>query len=145
MTSSSFLPPLALVGSLVALPSVSLLSGNRWRSPTFRRFVSFHRKSTECSIGRQYLCQSSLALCGILIFSLSSVADYNSYVLFCWTFGANPMPIPRLPLPIQVSALVATLTPSRLTSLKKFVQRGSHGLGASFRDSHYSIIRPKSS
>jgi len=45
------------------------------------------RKSSECSIGRQYLCQSSLALCGILIFSLTTVTDYNSYVLFSWIFG----------------------------------------------------------
>ena len=45
------------------------------------------QKTNECRIGRQYLCQASLLICGISLLSLTSVEGYNGYVIFVWVYG----------------------------------------------------------
>jgi len=45
------------------------------------------QKSGECRIGRQYLCQASILICGISILALTSVQGYNGYVIFVWVYG----------------------------------------------------------
>eukprot|EP00095_Tigriopus_kingsejongensis_P005305 snap_masked-scaffold337_size202799-processed-gene-0.14 protein:Tk05305 transcript:snap_masked-scaffold337_size202799-processed-gene-0.14-mRNA-1 annotation:"low quality protein: monocarboxylate transporter 8-like" len=44
-------------------------------------------KSKECSISKQYLCQTSLFLCGISILAFTAVDGYNGYVVFVWIYG----------------------------------------------------------
>ena len=36
----------------------------------------------QCFISRQYLCQSSLLLAGVILFGLSQVNNYHGYVMF---------------------------------------------------------------
>lgn len=44
--------------------------------------------SAECRIGRQYLCQASLFMCGISILALTTVqGNHQGYVLFVWIYG----------------------------------------------------------
>ncbi|XP_037074824.1 monocarboxylate transporter 2-like [Pollicipes pollicipes] len=43
--------------------------------------------STECRIGRQYLCQASALLCGVAILGCTAVRGYGGYVLFVWVYG----------------------------------------------------------
>ena len=45
------------------------------------------QKTNECRIGRQYLCQASLLICGISLLSLTTVKGYNGYVIFVWVYG----------------------------------------------------------
>ena len=51
----------------------------------FGSIVTNHSK--ECQISRQYLCQASLAIVGISIFSITSVTGYNGYVSFALVYG----------------------------------------------------------
>ncbi|KAF0311943.1 Monocarboxylate transporter 2 [Amphibalanus amphitrite] len=45
------------------------------------------QNSTECRIGRQYLCQASALLCGVSILGCTAVRGYGGYVLFVWVYG----------------------------------------------------------
>ena len=45
------------------------------------------RKSSDCSISRQYLCQFSLVMCGLLLLALTHVRDYHGYVMFASVYG----------------------------------------------------------
>ena len=45
------------------------------------------QNSTECRIGRQYLCQASALLCGVTILGCTAVRGYGGYVLFVWVYG----------------------------------------------------------
>ncbi|XP_042206024.1 monocarboxylate transporter 12-like isoform X2 [Homarus americanus] len=46
------------------------------------------QKNTECRVGRQYLCQASMFLCGISTLAFTAVeAGYHGYVLFAWLYG----------------------------------------------------------
>ena len=38
-------------------------------------------------MGRQYLCQASLLICGITILALPTVQGYNGYAIFVWVYG----------------------------------------------------------
>ena len=40
------------------------------------------RRSRECFLSKQYLCQSSLLLAGVILFGLSQVENYNGYLMF---------------------------------------------------------------
>ncbi|XP_059083394.1 monocarboxylate transporter 10-like isoform X2 [Tigriopus californicus] len=44
-------------------------------------------KSKECSISKQYLCQTALFLCGVSILAFTAVNGYNGYVMFVWIYG----------------------------------------------------------
>ena len=44
-------------------------------------------KSSECSIARQYLTQSSLCVCGVCVLVLTQVQGYSGYVIFVWVYG----------------------------------------------------------
>uniref|UniRef100_A0A0K2TXY6 Monocarboxylate transporter 10like [Acyrthosiphon pisum] n=1 Tax=Lepeophtheirus salmonis TaxID=72036 RepID=A0A0K2TXY6_LEPSM len=41
----------------------------------------------ECRVPRQYLCQGSLFLTGLSMFSLLAIEGYLGYVFFVWTYG----------------------------------------------------------
>ena len=45
------------------------------------------RKSSECSIARQYLAQASLAVCGVCVLVLTQVHGHSGYVIFVWVYG----------------------------------------------------------
>lgn len=46
------------------------------------------RNSTECRIGRQYLCQASAFMCGLCMLALSEIhANYQGYVIIVWSYG----------------------------------------------------------
>ncbi|KAK8395625.1 hypothetical protein O3P69_005612 [Scylla paramamosain] len=45
------------------------------------------QKSTECRVGRQYLCQASMFLCGVSTLAFTAVEGYHGYVLFAWLYG----------------------------------------------------------
>jgi hypothetical protein len=45
------------------------------------------QRSGDCQVGRQYLCQASLLICGITILALPTVQGYNGYVIFVWVYG----------------------------------------------------------
>lgn len=46
------------------------------------------QKNTECRVGRQYLCQASMFLCGVSTLAFTAVeAGYHGYVLFAWLYG----------------------------------------------------------
>ena len=46
------------------------------------------RNSAECRIGRQYLCQASLFMCGVSMMALPTVqGSYQGYMLFAWIYG----------------------------------------------------------
>nr|XP_053641861.1 monocarboxylate transporter 12-like [Cherax quadricarinatus] len=46
------------------------------------------QKNTECRVGRQYLCQASMFLCGVCTLAFTAVeAGYHGYVLFAWLYG----------------------------------------------------------
>lgn len=45
------------------------------------------QKSGDCRVGRQYLCQVSLLLCGLSLLALPSVEGYRGYVTFTWVYG----------------------------------------------------------
>ena len=45
------------------------------------------QKSGDCQVGRQYLCQASLLICGITMLALTTVEGYNGYVIFVWVYG----------------------------------------------------------
>ncbi|XP_060522678.1 monocarboxylate transporter 2-like [Cylas formicarius] len=45
------------------------------------------RPSTQCTISRQYLCQTALIGIGISLLALSAVQGYHGYVLFVWLYG----------------------------------------------------------
>ncbi|XP_076048483.1 monocarboxylate transporter 10-like isoform X2 [Oratosquilla oratoria] len=45
------------------------------------------QKNTECRIGRQYLCQASVFMCGISILAFTAVKGYHGYVMFAWIYG----------------------------------------------------------
>ena len=45
------------------------------------------QNSTDCRIGRQYLCQASALLCGVTILGCTAVKGYGGYVLFVWVYG----------------------------------------------------------
>ncbi|XP_050696604.1 monocarboxylate transporter 10-like isoform X2 [Eriocheir sinensis] len=45
------------------------------------------QKSTECRVGRQYLCQASMFLCGVCTLAFTAVEGYHGYVLFAWLYG----------------------------------------------------------
>ncbi|XP_042206022.1 monocarboxylate transporter 12-like isoform X1 [Homarus americanus] len=45
------------------------------------------QKNTECRVGRQYLCQASMFLCGISTLAFTAVEGYHGYVLFAWLYG----------------------------------------------------------
>ena len=45
------------------------------------------RKSSECSIARQYLVQASLMICGVCVLALSQVQGFSAYVIFIWVYG----------------------------------------------------------
>ncbi len=51
----------------------------------FGSIVTNH--SRECQISRQYLCQASLIITGVSIFTLTSVTGYNGYVTFVLVYG----------------------------------------------------------
>ena len=40
------------------------------------------RKSRNCFISRQYLCQSTLFLCGISLCGVTKISDFQGYILF---------------------------------------------------------------
>jgi hypothetical protein len=44
-------------------------------------------KSGHWQVGRQYLCQASLLICGITILALTTVQGYKGYVVFVWVYG----------------------------------------------------------
>lgn len=44
--------------------------------------------STECRIGRQYLCQTAVFMCGLSILAFTVVSgNYHAYVMFAWIYG----------------------------------------------------------
>ena len=43
--------------------------------------------SLECKISRQYLCQTSLLMCGLTLLAFNAVDGYKGYVIFVWCFG----------------------------------------------------------
>ncbi|XP_037803161.1 monocarboxylate transporter 12-like isoform X1 [Penaeus monodon] len=45
------------------------------------------QKNTECRVGRQYLCQASMFLCGVSTLAFTAVEGYHGYVLFAWLYG----------------------------------------------------------
>ena len=45
------------------------------------------QKSRDCRVGRQYLCQICLLVCGLSLLALSSVQGYNSYLTFTCVYG----------------------------------------------------------
>lgn len=46
------------------------------------------RNSVECRIARQYLCQTSVFMCGISILAFTAVhGNYHGYVMFVWIYG----------------------------------------------------------
>jgi len=45
------------------------------------------KNSTECRIGRQYLCQTAGLTCGFSVLAFTSVEGYHGYVIFVWIFG----------------------------------------------------------
>ena len=45
------------------------------------------QRSGECRVGRQYLCQVSLLVCGLSLLSLTTVEGFNGYVTFTWVYG----------------------------------------------------------
>ena len=45
------------------------------------------RQDSDCSISRQYLCQFSLIMCGLVLLALTHVKDYAGYVLFASVYG----------------------------------------------------------
>lgn len=46
------------------------------------------RNSTECRIGRQYLCQASAFMCGLCMLALAEInANYQGYVIIVWSYG----------------------------------------------------------
>ncbi|XP_059617895.1 monocarboxylate transporter 2-like [Phlebotomus argentipes] len=46
------------------------------------------RNSVECRIARQYLCQTSIFMCGISILAFTAVhGNYHGYVMFVWIYG----------------------------------------------------------
>lgn len=47
------------------------------------------KKSNECRIGRQYLCQVSLFMCAICLLIFTKIqANYEGYFIIVWTYGA---------------------------------------------------------
>ena len=45
------------------------------------------QRSGECRVGRQYLCQVSLLVCGLSLLSLTTVEGFHGYVTFTWVYG----------------------------------------------------------
>ncbi|XP_066984132.1 monocarboxylate transporter 10-like isoform X2 [Macrobrachium rosenbergii] len=45
------------------------------------------QKNTECRVGRQYLCQASMFLCGVATLAFTAVEGYHGYVMFAWLYG----------------------------------------------------------
>ncbi|RXG57937.1 Monocarboxylate transporter 10, partial [Armadillidium vulgare] len=45
------------------------------------------QRSSECRVGRQYLCQAAMFLCGVSTLAFTAVEGYHGYVLFAWLYG----------------------------------------------------------
>lgn len=45
------------------------------------------QRSGECRVGRQYLCQVSLLVCGLSLLALTTVQGFHGYVTFTWVYG----------------------------------------------------------
>lgn len=61
--------------------------GLAWVAGCFLFGILVVQKSTDCRIGRQYLCQAAILICGMCILALTSVEGYNAYVIFVWVYG----------------------------------------------------------
>lgn len=50
------------------------------------------RRNAECQIGRQYLCQASVFMCGVCMLGLTEIrANYQGYVIIAWAYGKFSM------------------------------------------------------
>lgn len=46
------------------------------------------KKSVDCRIAKQYLCQAAILICGLAMLMLTTVeGNYQTYLFFVWVYG----------------------------------------------------------